>query len=490
MQMPFKNMKFYPIFIAIVMACFPKGLVNALEVEKIVKNTTAYLESLSAQDKFSGVVLIAKDGVPILKRAYGLANRSFNAPNRIDTKFNLGSMNKMFTGVAILQLVEQGKLALDDMIIKHLPDYPNKEIASKITIHQLLTHTSGMGLYWTDEYMKTSKDRLRDIEDYLPLFVDQPLQFNPGSKFSYSNSGYLVLGLIIEKVTGQSYFDYVMENIYKPAGMINTDAYELDYVVPNLAVGYTQIGARKGAIKNNLFMHVVKGGPAGGGYSTVEDLLNFGNALLHNELLSPEYTELTIKGKVKRSENVMYAYGIEDRGENNHRIIGHGGRFPGISSKLEIYKDLGYTVIVMSNFDRGSVEVEQFIKEQLIGKTQHMKNIELTKLILEQITEQGYDSGIKLHEENREKGKALESMVNLYGYELLAKGQISQAIDIFKFNVYVHPESANCYDSLGDAYMEAGNKELAIKSYEKSLELNPNNKKAIEKLNKAKAKSR
>ncbi|MCW4042205.1 MAG: serine hydrolase [Candidatus Bathyarchaeota archaeon] len=479
MHILFKNMKSYLIFITIVMACFPRGSVKALEVEKIVEKTTAYLEELNAQNKFSGAVLIAKDGVPILKRAYGLANRSFNVPNRIDTKFNLGSMNKMFTGVAILQLVEQRKLALDDKIIKHVPDYPNKEIASKVTIHQLLTHTSGMGLYWTDEYMKTSKDRLRDIEDYLPLFVDQPLQFKPGSKFSYSNSGYMVLGLIIEKVTGQSYFDYVMENIYKPAGMINTDAYELDYVVPNLAVGYTRAEAREGEIKNNLYIHVCKGGPAGGGYSTVEDLLSFSNALLGNKLLSPEYTELAIKGKVRRSENVMYAYGIQDRSENNHRIIGHGGGFPGISSNLEIYKDLGYTVIVMSNFDRGSIEVENFIKEQLIGKTQYMKDVELTKFILEHITENGYDSGIELYEENREKGRVLEGMVNQYGYELLAEGKISKAIDIFKFNVYIHPESANCYDSLGEAYMEAGNKELAIKNYEKSLELNPDNKNSV-----------
>ncbi|GAI05666.1 unnamed protein product, partial [marine sediment metagenome] len=204
---------------------------KAQEVQEIVEKTTAFLEKLDAQDKFSGAVLIAKDGEPILKKAYGLANRSFNVPNKIDTKFNLGSMNKMFTGVAILQLAEQGKLTLDDKIIKYVLDYPNKEIASKVTIHQLLTHTSGMGLYWTDEYFKTSKDLFKNVEDYLPLFVNQPLQFEPGSEFSYSNSGYMVLGLIIEKVTGQSYFDYVMENIYKPAGMINTDAYELDYVV-------------------------------------------------------------------------------------------------------------------------------------------------------------------------------------------------------------------------------------------------------------------
>ncbi len=484
MRKSFKDIASSFLLISIGITLLPGISVKAQGVEKIVENTTAYLENLDAQDKFSGTVLIAKDGVPILKKAYGLANRSFNVPNKIDTKFNLGSMNKMFTGVAILQLVEQGKLALDDKIIKHVPDYSNKEIASKVTIHQLLTHTSSMGLYWTDEYFKTSKDLFKDVEDYLPLFVDEPLQFEPGSKFSYSNSGYMVLGLIIEKVTEQSYFDYVMENIYKPAGMINTDAYELDYVVPNLAVGYTQHGAKEGTLRNNIYIHVCKGGPAGGGYSTVEDLLSFSNALIGNKLLTPEYTELAIKGKVRRSENVMYAYGIQDRKENNHRIIGHGGGFPGISSKLDIYKDLGYTVIVMSNFDRGSIEVENFVKEQLIGKTQSMKNVELTTLILEHITEDGYESGIELYEKNREKGRILEGMVNQYGYELLEENKLSEAIDVFKFNVYAHPESANCYDSLGEVYMKTGDKELAIKNYEKSLELNPDNKNAVEMLKK------
>ena len=341
---------------------------KAQDANEIVDQTTAFLEELDKHDKFSGVVLIAKDGIPILKKAYGYANRSFDVPNRIDTKFNLGSMNKMFTAVAILQLAEQGKLCLDDKILVHLTDYPNNEIASKVTIHQLLIHTSGMGSYWTDEYFDTSKDLLRDVEDYLPLFADQPLRHEPGSKFSYSNSGYIVLGLIIERITGQSYFEYVMKKIYEPAGMINTDAYELDYVVPNFAVGYTEEGAEKGKLKNNLYIHVCKGGPAGGGYSTIEDLLNFSNALMSNKLLTPEYTEVAITGKVRMSKHAMYGYGFLDRRKNGHRIISNGGGFPGISTNMEIYVDLGYTVIVLSNFDQGSVEVEDIVRKQLIER--------------------------------------------------------------------------------------------------------------------------
>ncbi len=344
------------------------GVAHTFNEKEVVEKTIAFLEGLHSHDKFSGAVLIAKDGVPILKKAYGYANRSFNVPNQIDTKFNLGSMNKMFTAVAILQLVEQGKLSLDDNVLKYIPDYPNKEIASKVTIQQLLTHTSGMGSYWTDEYFNTSKDLFREVEDYLPLFVDQPLQHKPGIKFSYSNSGYIVLGLIIERMTGQSYFEYVKKNIYEPAGMKNTDAYELDYVVPNLAVGYTEEGAENGKLKNNLYIHVCKGGPAGGGYSTVEDLLNFSNALMSNKLLSPQYTELAITGKVQINKRTKYGYGFLDRRRNGQRVISNGGGFAGISTNMEIYVDIGYIVIVLSNFDQGSVEVEDFIGKQLTGK--------------------------------------------------------------------------------------------------------------------------
>jgi len=273
----------------------------------------------------------------------------------------------MFTAIAILQLVEKGKLTLDGRIIQYVPDYANKDVANKVTIHHLLTHTSGLGHYWTAEFERTSKDRFKDVNDYLPLFVDAPLQFEPGTRFSYSNAGFMVLGLIIERVTGQSYFDYVQENIYKPCGMVNTDAYELDYVVPNLAVGYTREGARSdGTLKNNLFTHVVKGGPAGGGYSTVQDLLNFSNALLSHKLLSPEMTDVLLEGKVTRTQGIKYAYGFEDRTVKNHRVVGHSGGAEGICGNLDIFLNQGYTVVVLANMDGVCTPVYEFIRETLL----------------------------------------------------------------------------------------------------------------------------
>jgi CubicO group peptidase (beta-lactamase class C family) len=286
-----------------------------------------------------------------------LASRAFQAPNRLDTKFNLGSMNKMFTAVAVAQLAQQGKLAFDDPLIKHLPDYPNQEIAKKITIHQLLTHTSGLGDYFTDKFMETSKDRFRTIKDFFPLFVDKPLTGEPGKAFRYSNAGFMVLGAVVERVSGENYFDYVRNHVYKPAGMINTDAYEMDRDTPNLAIGYTQghlpdTGAAEG-LRNNLFLHVVKGGPAGGGFSTVEDLLRFDIALRTGKLLDKKHADLVLTGKVSpgRRGNAKYAYGFSDEKYRDTRIVGHGGGFPGINSQLDIYLDKGYTVAVMSNYD-------------------------------------------------------------------------------------------------------------------------------------------
>jgi CubicO group peptidase (beta-lactamase class C family) len=337
----------------------PEIPAGPLTDSQIIEHLKKYLEQASAAEQFSGAVLIAKDGKPLYKAAYGLACRSFNAPNRVDTKFNLGSMNKMFTAVAIAQLAEKGKLSFDDPISKYLTDWLPEAIARKVTIHHLLTHTSGLGSYFNEKFMKSLRELYRKIDDYKPLVADEKLEFEPGTKWSYSNTGFLLLGAVIEKVTGQSYFDYVRENIYKPANMINTDCYEMDDVVPNLAIGYAH---PQGKWKNNLFMHVIKGGPAGGGFSTVEDLLNFDIALRNHKLLSPEYTRLVLSAKPERnSPRYGYGFGVEE----NPRAVGHSGGFPGISSNLLMFLDSGYTLAVLSNVDAGSFDVVELFKGML-----------------------------------------------------------------------------------------------------------------------------
>ena len=335
-------------------------------VPGVVDQLIETLSDLGSTGQFSGAVLVAKDSAPVHMSSYGLASRSPDVPNQTDTRFNLGSMDKMFTAVAILQLVEQGQLSLDGRITDYWPDYPNQEVAREVTIHHLLVHTSGMGDCFEGDFFTTPRDQLRTIEGYLPLFVDDPLQFEPGNQFAYSNEGYIVLGVIIEHVTGQSYWDYVMENVYRPSGMTNTGAYELDTDIPNRAIGYTTQDANgndTGTLADNSPLMPIKGTSAGGGYSTVEDLLNFSNALLSYQLLSQESTELLLSGKVEIREGSQYAYGFLDRMIGGQRVVGHGGGAPGVCTSLEMYLDSGYTVIVLSNTDLGCFPVIEFLRE-------------------------------------------------------------------------------------------------------------------------------
>jgi len=272
-----------------------------VDINKLVNNTEKFLKELNNYKELSLAVIIAKNGKPVLKKAYGFANRSFNIPNKIDTKFNLASNNKMFTAVAIMQLVQKGKLKLDDKIGMHIPDFPNDEVKNKVAVYQLLTHTAGMGnLFGSLNYGKIPRNKYQRVIDYFPLFINDSLRFAPGSKYEYSNAGYILLGYLIEKVTGQDYYSYIKENIYDVADMKNTDCYDVQYPIPNIATGYTKSGLKSDEyeFKTIEFIKMTKGGPAGGGYSTVEDLIKFSKALRSNVLLNKEFTELHTTGKV------------------------------------------------------------------------------------------------------------------------------------------------------------------------------------------------
>jgi CubicO group peptidase (beta-lactamase class C family) len=258
---------------------------------------------------------------------------------------------------------------LHEKVGAYLPDYPNPEVADSVTIHQLLMHTSGLGNYFDSPLYLDRHDQIRSLADYLSLFVDEPLRFQPGAQFGYSNSGYIVLGLIIEAVSGQSYYEYVQAHIFEPSGMRDTACYELDAGTPNLASGYTTFnwyGDDTGQITDNASMLPMRGGSAGGGYSTAPDLLAFSKALFNHQLLSPESTELVMKGKIQLRDNVQYAYGFFDMIVQGHRRVGHGGGFPGICSMLNIYPELGYTVVILSNSDGDCVEVNDAITEALL----------------------------------------------------------------------------------------------------------------------------
>ena len=306
---------------------------------------------LTQKGWFSGTLLIARGPNVLLTMAGGEADRSFHVPNNIDTKFNLGSMNKMFTATAAARLVEQGRLSFDDPISKYVDKtWLPKEVTDKITVRHLITHTSGLGSYFTEVYDRSSRALFRKLEDYKPLIRDDRPAFPPGERFQYSNTGMFLLGVVIEKVTGEDYFDHIRIAIYRPAGMTNSDCYELDYPVENLAIGYSPDWKSPYRWQNNLFKHVIKGGPAGGGFSTVKDLHKFALALLSDKLVSKDMLQ-TLWTDYKGGN---YGYGFTVTQGPGGKIIGHSGGFSGINSELNIYVDSGLIVAVMSNVDNGA----------------------------------------------------------------------------------------------------------------------------------------
>jgi CubicO group peptidase (beta-lactamase class C family) len=302
--------------------------------------------------RFSGDVLVAKDGKPIFARAYGLADRERKIPNALETKFRVGSMDKMFTAVAILQLVQSGKVDLNARLIHYLPDYPNKTLASKVTIDDLLTHTGGTGDIFGPAF-DAHRLQLRTLDDYVGLYGKRPLEFEPGSRFDYSNYGFILLGVVIQKVSGESYYDYVHSHIFDPAGMTATGFAPEYQTVARRSVGYTRMN---GPLQPNTDTLPYRGTSAGGGYSTVADLLRFANALDAGKLLDANHTKLLTTGKVVMPESIppdlsLYAYGFGDQTMNGTRCFGHSGGAPGMSGDLEICPVPNYVTAVLANVD-------------------------------------------------------------------------------------------------------------------------------------------
>jgi CubicO group peptidase (beta-lactamase class C family) len=309
-------------------------------------------------------VLVTKNGKPILSEARGLADREKKIPNSLSTKFRIGSMNKMFTAVSVLQLAQSKKIKLSEPFGKYIMDYPNKDAASKVTIEQLLTHTGGTGDIFGPQFQEHRKD-LRNLQDYVNLYGKRALEFEPGSRWEYSNYGFLLLGVVVERVSGKSYYDYVRENVYSPAGMSSSGSLEEDENVPQRSVGYTSFGGS--ALHPNTDTLPYRGTSAGGGYSTVEDLQRFAAALTNHKLLNAEYTDLLTTGKVATPRGGKYAFGFFDEGaDSGARHFGHGGGAPGMNGELQIYPQSGYVITVLSNLDPPAASrVSEFIANRL-----------------------------------------------------------------------------------------------------------------------------
>lgn len=322
----------------------------------------ARLESDTNADQFAGAVLVIRDGSTLFEGAYGFADRERGVRNTLLTQFRVGSMNKMLTAVAVLQLVQAGTVRLDAPLVTYLPDYPNAELASQVTPHHLLTHTGGTGDIFGPQFTE-HRSELRATDDYLRLYGTRALRFEPGTRWEYSNYGFILLGALIERVSGMRYDDYVAAHVLAPAGMTATGSAPEDSLVPGRAVGYTR-QAGSGALVSNAPLLPYRGTPAGGWYSTAGDFGRFTAALREHRLLDAAHTTLLLGGKVGMGPGgmVQYAYGFIDRIQVGRRLVGHGGGFPGMNGELSFEPDGGYVVVILSNLDPpAATRIEAFL---------------------------------------------------------------------------------------------------------------------------------
>jgi CubicO group peptidase (beta-lactamase class C family) len=435
--------------------------------------------------QFNGSVLVAEHGNVILKKGYGLANMEWNIPNRPDTRFRLGSITKQFTSMLIMQLVQEGTLKLEGTITDYLPYYP-KKTGDKVTIHHLLTHTSGIPNYTSFPSFRNELARKTySPEAFTKVFADSALEFEPGSKWSYSNSGYFILGAIIEKVTGKPYEQVLRENILVPLGMTGTGYDHSETVLPKRAAGYEKRGRD---YDNAGFLDMSLPFSAGSMYSTVEDLFIWDQALYKTTLLSDEN-----RARMFTPFLNDYAYGWAitqfPLGNTKETVstIQHGGSINGFNTLICRVPGDKHLIVLLNNTGGAPLgSIAKSILGILYNKPYSPPKKSVATELYATILEKGIPAGLSFYREmlskSPEEYSLVESEMNVCGYEFINLKKFEEAIAVFKLNTEAFPKSSNTYDSLGEAYMLHGDRDLAIRNYQKSLELDPKNTNAIDKI--------
>ena len=432
---------------------------------------------------FNGSVLVAENGKVIYKKGFGLANMEWNIPNTPETRFRLGSITKQFTATLILQLVEQGKIKLDGKLSDYLPEY-RKDVGEKVTVHQLLNHTSGIPSYTgLPGFFNDVSRNPYSVADFVKKYASNDLEFEPGSKFRYNNSGYFLLGAIIEKVTGQPYERVLKEKIFDPLGMKNSGYDHYATILERRASGYEKT---PDGYVNAPYLDMSLPYAAGSLYSTVEDLYLWDQALYTARVLSDPSKELMYKPNL---DNYAYGWTIAKAklgtGTETVPSIGHGGGINGFSTLITRYPVQKNLVVLLDNTSQGGNlgGLTKALTNILYNQPYDLPKMPLTAMLRKTIEEKGIEAGVAQYRDLKTKQGNVydfsEPELNQLGYQLLQTKKLKEAVEIFKLNVEAYPQGFNTYDSLGEAYMTIGNNELAIQNYKKSLELNPQNAGAV-----------
>lgn len=430
----------------------------------------AYLSAATRNEQFSGTVLLARGGKPVFVRSYGMANYELGVPNGPDTVFRLASVTKQFTALAVMQLQEKGKLKVDDPICRHLTDCPSAW--KPITIRQLLNHTSGIPNFSS----LPEWDEMLSRRDYTPaelvgLFRDLPLEFTPGEKYDYSNSGYHLLGLIIERTSGISWADYVTQHILVPLGMTHSGDNNTRALIAHRASGYYSLGT---TFINAPIISRTVGYAAGGLYSTVGDLLLWDRALVPGRLVGQASLDaMFTPGK----GNYGFGWRIAER--FGRREMDHSGSDNGFSTYIIRFPDEDLTAIVLSNSDRASAgRVGNAMAAIAFGHPVTVPVAQLREILWDRIDRDGVAGAIAQYGELKRSGAEIDfsddALVGL-GYDLYEAHRYADAKAIFRFNLTVYPKSAYSHDGLADIAVAEGEPNQAVNLFRQSLTLDPTN---------------
>lgn len=454
------------------------GSINSIHQNKIDK-INEIVAMYSENAGFNGSVLVAHQGQVIYKKGFGMADMEWEIANKPNTKFRIASVTKPFTAMLIMQLVAEQKLDLHKPITTYLKDFP-KTTGEQITIHHLLTHTSGL-----IRDVETEQKLFHNPKELVDLFADKPLQFTTGEKFDYSNAGYILLGNILETITGKSYKDLLEENIFKPLHMKNSGYYRHRLLLKNRSSGYTNNFID---YNNANYMDFSNPFSSGAIYSTVEDMFLFDQAVYSEKLLPKKYLELALTKHTPADFGGHYGYGWEivekPIGNTKDMIetIGHSGSLPGYCAVYTSIPSSHTTIIFLNNTGRAYLNtMTTAIIGILYDKPYDIPQKSISKLLLDKIEKEGINSGIQFFNKFKkdENYYVNEEELNIVSYKLMQSANDESAAEVLKLGISYFPNSFNLYDSYGEVLLNLGKIDQAIENYKKSIELNPNNKNGI-----------
>lgn len=444
---------------------------------QIAAKADEYMQAAVKFDQFTGSILVARDGKPVVNKGYGMANYELGVPNTPDTVFQIASLTKQFTATAIMQLQEQGKLKVSDPICKYVDDCP--AAWQPITLRHLLTHTSGIKNYsslpgWDEDLGRRTYRRFELVN----LFRNLPLEFAPGEKYKYSNSGYVLLGLAIERTSGKSYGDYLHDRIFAPLDMTHTVFDGNRDLIAGRAAGYYSRGTDFVSSPYNLdpSTQFASSGIA----TTTRDMLAWDQALYTDKLLTQKSRD-----EMFTPNKDGYGYGWQTGEKLGRRKLDHSGSNNGFSSYMIRFPDDRVTVIVLSNSDRTSAgKAGTNLASIVFGIPYQLPKPQLRDMLWDTIVQKGADAGIKQYRDLRrtqpnDHDFGDETLIDL-GYDLLDSKKLAEASTIFKFNLELFPQSAYSYDGFADVAIEQGDKNKAVAYFEKSLSIDPDNEYASE----------